>query len=346
MGRTSWKLFALLLLSAVLGLFGVLLAREELVSDPAGEDYPSLPYTPMVYPTVSADALATVQAAAAHNANKTVFLIVMENTDWANIEGSAFAPYINHSLLPIASYARAYYNPPGVHPSEPNYLWLEAGTHFGVNQDDAPTVNHQSSTMHLVSLLERAGVSWRSYQEGISGEDCPLRAQGLYAPKHNPMVFFDDVTNTNDPASADCIQHVRPLSELAADLANNTVARYNLVVPNQCHDMHNDTGCTFDENVQNGDAWLAVEIPQIMASPAYMDGGAIFITWDEGQHRQDGPIGLILLSPNAKGGGYANSIHYTHSSTLRTIQEIFGVRPFLGGAADAEDLSDLFSVFP
>ena len=39
------------------------------------------------------------------------------------------------------------------------------------------------------------------------------------------------------------------------------------------------------------------------------------------------------------------TIAYTHSSTLRTLQEIFGVQPFLGDAANATDLSDLFSDF-
>jgi len=51
---------------------------------------------------------------------------------------------------------------------------------------------------------------------------------------------------------------------------------------------------------------------------------------------------MIVLSPLAKGGGYFNSIHYTHSSTLRTFQEIFGLSPFLGDAANATDLGDLF----
>ncbi len=37
---------------------------------------------------------------------------------------------------------------------------------------------------------------------------------------------------------------------------------------------------------------------------------------------------------------------YDHSSTLRTVQEIFDVKPFLGGAATATDLSDLFRKFP
>jgi hypothetical protein len=55
---------------------------------------------------------------------------------------------------------------------------------------------------------------------------------------------------------------------------------------------------------------------------------------------------MIVLSPLAKGGGYSNSITYDHSSTLRTMEEIFGVQPFLGGAATATDLSDLFRTFP
>ena len=54
------------------------------------------------------------------------------------------------------------------------------------------------------------------------------------------------------------------------------------------------------------------------------------------------PIGMIILSPFAKGGGYFNTIHYTHSATLQTLQKIFGVAPFLGDASNGPDLSDLF----
>ncbi len=268
----------------------------------------------------------------------TVFVIVMENHNWSSIQGNRSAPYINNSLLPIASSTQEYYNPPGVHPSEPNYLWLEAGTDFGITNDDDPADNHQSATSHLVTLLTQAGISWKAYQEDIDGTTCPLTRTGLYAPKHNPMVFFDDVTDNNDPRSAGCIAHVRPYGELAADLRNDTAARYNFITPNLCNDMH-------DCSVRTGDTWLSHAVPQILDSPAYRRGGAIFITWDEGAGG-DGPIGMIVLSPAAKGGGYTNAIHYTHSSTLRTIQEIFGVRPLLGDAANATNLRDLFNVFP
>ena len=273
-----------------------------------------------------------------------MFVVVMENHNWSSIKGNASAPYINNTLLPMGSYAEQYYNPPGNHPSEPNYLWLEAGTNFGILNDDDPSSNHQSTSRHLVSLLEAAGLSWRTYQEGISGTDCPLTDYGSYVVKHDPFVFFDDVTGSNNPHDSYCIAHVRPYSELATDLSNDTVARYNFITPNVCHDMHDSCAPANDE-VKQGDAWLSTQVPKILASQPYAAKGVLFITWDEAK-TGDGPIGMIVLSPVAKGGGYSNRIQYTHSSTLRTVEEIFGVSPLLGGAASATDLSDLFVSFP
>jgi phosphatidylinositol-3-phosphatase len=53
---------------------------------------------------------------------------------------------------------------------------------------------------------------------------------------------------------------------------------------------------------------------------------------------------MIVLSPYAKGQGHANTSPCTHSSTLRTIQRMVGVTPFLRDAAHATDLSDLFAI--
>src|SRR3989442_656759 len=293
-------------------------------------------------PTPTPTDIATPSATPGPTASiKTVFVIVMENHNWSAIQGSPSAPYINNALLPQASYATEYFNPPGNHPSEPNYLWLEAGTNFGVSNDNPPSDNHQSTTTHLVTLLKNAGLSWKAYEEGINGTSCPLTDSYPYATKHNPMIFFDDVTGTNNPNSAYCIAHERPYTELATDLQNNTVANYNFITPNLCDDMHDSCSPTNDEILQ-GDTWLSHEVPKILNSQAYKNGGALFITWDEGANGSDGPIGTIVLSPYAKGNGYSNTIHYTHSSTLRTIQEIFHVTPLLGDAANAADLSDLF----
>lgn len=261
-----------------------------------------------------------------------VFLIIMENHNWSDINKTN-APFITTKLLPLGSHATQYYNPPGNHPSEPNYIWLEAGTNFGITNDNPPTINHITSSAHLTTLLSKAGYTWKVYAEGISGNTCPLQSNGLYAPKHVGPLFFSDVTNNNNPSSQTCIKHIRPYTELQTDLKNNTVPNYVLITPNLCDDMHN---CS----VQTGDAWMSKAVPAIMNSEAYQQNGAIFITWDEGEGG-DGPIGMIVLSPFAK-KNYANSIHYDHSSYVRTIEEIFDLKPLLGGARNATDLSNFF----
>ncbi|MBK8742839.1 MAG: hypothetical protein IPM02_26665 [Betaproteobacteria bacterium] len=111
-----------------------------------------------------------------------VFVIVMENHNWSQFRDSPSAPYINHTLLPMASYANAYYTPPGVSPSLPNYLWMEAGTGFGIADDADPFVNAQDTTAHLVTKLAAAGVTWKSYQESISERFVRCASTGRMRP--------------------------------------------------------------------------------------------------------------------------------------------------------------------
>jgi len=155
---------------------------------------------------------------------KTVFLILLENHSWSSIKGNSKAPYLN-GLLSTAAHAENYETPTANHPSEPNYIWLEAGSNLGVTDDNPPSSNHQSTTEHLVTQLTAKGISWRSYQESIDGKSCPLTDNGSYAVRHCPMLFFDDVTNNRDPKSQSCIDHVRPVGELTTDLIANKVAR-------------------------------------------------------------------------------------------------------------------------
>ncbi len=278
-----------------------------------------------------------LHAFAGLNANSAVFLILMENHNWSSIKGSVDAPYINNTLLPMASYCDQYYNPPGIHPSEPNYLWLEAGTNFGVLNDNPPSSNQQTTTSHFATQLKNANISWKTYQEGITGTTCPTTDSALYYVKHNPFAFFTDVTNS----TPGCVAVMRPFTELVTDLGNNSLARYNFITPNICNDMHDSCAPT-NNPVKQGDNWLSQNLPAILNSAAYQNNGLVIITWDEGEGGSDGPIGTIVLSPLAKGGGYHSSVRYTHSAILRTLQKTFGVTPLLGGAANAPDLSDLF----
>src|SRR4029079_19270777 len=194
---------------------------------------------------------------------ETVFVVVLENHDWSDFNASTNAPSLNQVLLPRASYCEQYSNPPGLHPSLPNYLWLEAGTNFGILDDDDPSSNHQPTTNHLTAQLDRAGISWRTYQEDIDGLFVPLSDSNGYAVRHDPFVYFDDVTVTNDPGCACVISHIRPLGELASDLAGMTVALYNFITPNVCHDGHDTCSPQYD-TVRQSDDWLAEVVPMIL----------------------------------------------------------------------------------
>src|SRR5437016_5281646 len=117
---------------------------------------------PTTTSTTTRTSSTTTTTTQSSSAIRTVFLIVMENTDWSSIKGSSSAPYIN-SLLPNAAHAEQYYNPPNNHPSLPNYLWLEAGTNFGISSDPNPP--QRTSSPHLANMLDTAGISWKTYQE-------------------------------------------------------------------------------------------------------------------------------------------------------------------------------------
>jgi phospholipase C len=305
--------------------------------DRGGDQWVALETQPTTSPSQSLAARAT------HHIEH-VFVIVLENRDWRSIEGSKSAPYLN-GLLPQAAIAADYRGPNDLHPSEPNYIWMEAGSNLAIQDDDDADENHRTTRVHLTRQLDDADISWKSYQEGIGGDDCPIysNSAGRYGAKHNPMVFFDDVTDGGDLHSKHCIAHVRPYGELATDLANDTVPAYSFITPDLCHDMHDVEGCETGDPIKNGDMWLSRELPKLLASKAFQTG-ALFITWDENE-RTDQNIGMIVMSPFAK-KGYVNHIPYSHSSLLRSAQEIFAVRPFIRDAANASSLEDLFEQFP
>jgi phosphatidylinositol-3-phosphatase len=352
---------------------------------------------------IASSLLASGVAGAAYAGQiQTVFVIAMENHNWTQpagetpgqILGNPAAPYINSLVTPgnpnaaQVSYASNYLNAgPGVHPSEPNYIWSEAGSNLGVFNDNdpyqVPGGTNQTTTNSLSNYLQKAGKTWRSYQEDTdinlanntvlpkSQYTVPLTSmsgtfttgtnqyngsnQYNYAAKHNPQVFFSTTNGGNNATPTNPLaQNYAPMQQLQTDLTNNTVAQYNWITPDQYNDMHSTLtgGFTYNgvhltgdaANIAQGDNFLSMVVPEIEASQAYQNNGAIVIWWDETENADDPAhtLGEIVISPDAKGNAYTNNILYTHSSDLLTWQEVFGVGPCLLDACNANDLSDLF----
>jgi hypothetical protein len=272
----------------------------------------------------------------------------MENRNWADIKGSSEAPYINKTLLPMGAYAETFINP--LHPSLPNYITLEAGSDLGVTADGLPSQYAQETHEHLSEQLHNAGISWRAYVESITGKDCPLTPEGPkdsngsqeYVPRHFHQIFFKDMTNNNDSKSAYCIQRAELFSRLASDLKDNAIGRYNFIVPNLCDIGHDPCG---GNEVSHFDTWLKDHLPTILNSPQYKTGHVLVIILADEARTGDGPTPLILLGAGVK-KGYSNQVNYSQGSVLRTLQEIFGVSPFLGSAAKSNDFSAMFTTFP
>ena len=274
----------------------------------------------------------------------SVFTIVLENKSRAQMLQGTDAPYFQ-SLVKQGALANGYTDA-RVHPSEPNYIWMVSGQNFGILDDDAPAAHHIASTSHLADQIEKVGKTWKTYQESM-GAPCGVVSAGTYAVKHNPFVFFDDIVGWDGATplrQQRCLDHVVDYRQLDVDLAADNVPDYVFITPNLINDMHDGT-------IADGDRWLAREVPKILASPAYQNGGVLFITADEGEGRSatdwsqaDDPP-FLVLSPLAK-VGYVSEQTYDTTSFVKTVQAMLGVEALPCGDASAvaavETMDDLF----
>ena len=84
--------------------------------------------------------------------------------------------------------------------------------------------------------------------------NCDPSNAGAYAVRHNPPPYYTTVS--------DCATRDVPSTQLATDLANNTLSAFSFITPNVISDMHDGT-------IQQGDTWLSTNLPAIFNSPEY-----------------------------------------------------------------------------
>ena len=262
-----------------------------------------------------------------------------------------------------------------------------------VNVDGRKSYSAASATLGITiaDQLVAAGKTWKSYQESLplSGADLVTYSDGnfsnitdfskinrqlipplstdnivkLYAAKHNPFVYFQNVQEGTNPLLS--YANSAPFDGgqgLYADLASGNVPNYSLIAPNQCNDQHgrgNGTAfCNFDPVSNGSQAGLnpaliilgdqAVQriVTAIHSSKAWSRGhNAIVVVWDENDYAVQPIVNRVvtIVETNHGAKGVQSGQFYTHFSLLRTIEGGLGL-PCLNHACDesTKTMSDLF----
>jgi len=276
----------------------------------------------------------TVLTAQTHpDVTGTVFTIVFENESKTDVLDPSKAPFFTELST---KYGLASDYTSATHPSLPNYIMMTSGSLNGIINDNDPNANVPLATHeNLAYQLDAKGVKWRAYMESM-GAPCKMESEGLYSAHHDPFLYYTDVTK-----SGTCAEHVVDFDEnFDADLAAGTY-KYMWITPNMCNDMHNCAASVSDK-------WLEGVVTKIMASDAYKNGGAIFITFDEGSSRAPGAgasLPTIVVSPNLLNTPIIVATALDHRSYLATVEDIFDLGR-ISTTETATPMSEFFKPAP
>jgi len=254
-----------------------------------------------------------------------VFIVVEENTDYADVIGGTAMVYLD-SLAGEYGLATQYYG--DAHPSIGNYFMMTVGDTITDNDSYSSVVTADNIVRRLVA----AGKTWKSYAEDLPSVGYTGGDVGNYARKHNVIALLSDVVN--DPAQK---QNLVPFTQFAADLAGHALPNYAFIVPNLCNDAH-------DCSLSTADAWLRTNIDPLLRSADFQQDGLLIITFDEAggdNTHGGGRVAWLAVSATSK-RAYQSTRLYQHASTLRLSAEALGLTTFPNHAAAAPDMAEFF----
>lgn len=264
-------------------------------------------------------------------------IVVLENTNYADVVGSASAPYIN-SLIASGGVASNYYA--NVHPSIGNYFAMTTGEI--PTTDD--TFNGVVSDDNVVRELVAAGKSWKVYAQslplaGYIGPDIYP-----YLRRHDPISYFSDVM----PPSTLALNIV-PFAQLSSDLAQSQLPNYSFIVPDALHDAHDCPGgpivtCPTSTKVAAADSFLSANLPQLLTNPQFQPSGLLVIVFDESADDNTnggGKVMCLIVGTSVK-PGYVGIGTYNHYSLLNLSMTALGIKTIPGNGATATPMTEFF----
>ncbi|HXH28425.1 MAG TPA: alkaline phosphatase family protein [Candidatus Polarisedimenticolia bacterium] len=255
-----------------------------------------------------------------------------------------------------------------------NEAWSGPMVNIDGAAPEIPAAGTEGKT--IADQLVEHGLSWKSYQENLpaggaygvnysdgfftDSSDIPATLPGetqtlidLYAAKHNPFVYFQNVQEALAQHTLENIVGFRGPHGLFDDLASGDLPNFSLIAPNQCNDQHGrgNAGpqCDYDPSddgtqaglnpalIYQGDQALRTIVGAIYNSPAWSHGhNAIVILWDENDYSAQPNTNhvLVIVDTNRGPHGVSSGEFFTHFSLLKTLDEGFGL-PCLNHACDS-----------
>jgi phosphatidylinositol-3-phosphatase len=257
-----------------------------------------------------------------------VIVVIMENKSY----DVAFAqPYTAGLMKRGVTFTRSF---AVTHPSQPNYMALWAADFLGVLDNTCVPRDKRLTGENLGHACEWAGIDWRAYSENlpaVGSDTCSSEgsaSSGLYTRKHEPWTNFTNLDHTRE----------RPYTDLAADLAAGKLPRLVFVIPNNCHNSHNDgvAGC----DARAADRWLATALPPLIETAG--PRGLVILTWDEDDKKTGNHV-LTVFAGGAVRSGVVSARRITHYTVVRTIGDGLGLEPF-GLAAHETPIDSIWAV--
>ena len=251
---------------------------------------------------------ATVLAAAAAGSVKRIVIVVLENT--AESEAVKM-PYLAELAKRGALLSNDHAE---VHPSQPNYIAMIAGSSYGVNDRLIPDGRVTLDERHIGDLLEEHGLTWKVYAEDYPGH-CFLESRsGLYARKHVPFLSFRNVQK--DPAR--CAKIV-DAAAFDSDVRSGSLPAFSLYIPNLRNDGHDGP-----DRLANANAWMKKTFDKpLLANKKAMKNLLFIVTFDEGsggnRHKRS-RIATILVGDAVRAGS-ESADDYNHFSLLRLVED-------------------------
>jgi len=274
--------------------------------------------------------------------------VIDENTSWGNVYPSGMPWLVSEAQSNGAYSADGCYNT-DASGSLLDYLMLSGGSLFNYSPYDC-NGNDCAAALpnpNIFQLADDQPISWKVYAETyhnaggyITAPDNSPSGVTHYYRRHNAVTWYAEALNNVLGAQGELVD----FEQFYIDVANGTLPRYAIIVPDGLSDAH-------DASIGNADNFLKYNLDttgsvytDLLTLSDFQSGGSglLIVTFDNGNGDGAGPVFTTFIGPNVN-HGYVSNYAYMHENTLRTMLDALGITTYPGNSNSAADMADFFS---